>query len=302
MPSTSRSRSAGPCQRRQTGRNLAGRSARRAREVQARSRRRSTARRRRARPVCPAAGARRATSSTIATTPTASTSRRVCPSCPASSTARSKKLCPPPATPNRLGSWVMAMVKPGADLEADEDAVADQLDQRAQPQQPGDQAERRHGEGGEAGDLRVALRVPVGHRADRAGDHQRDGGGRPDRQLARRAEQRVAEPAQTGSRRRRPAAAGRQASHRRARPGSRRPRASRRRRRHPTARRRGIPPASGPPAGAAAPPLHFRAAAIPHALLAMRPPILTRAFLRGGREFGTGKDFSVLPCARSERE
>ena len=35
----------------------------------------------------------------------------------ASSTTRSKKLCPPPATPNRLGSWVMAMVRPAPILK-----------------------------------------------------------------------------------------------------------------------------------------------------------------------------------------
>ena len=49
--------------------------------------------------------------------------------------------------------------------------------------QPGDQAKRGDGEGGEAGDLRVALRVAVRHRSDRCGNHQRDGGGGSDRQL-----------------------------------------------------------------------------------------------------------------------
>ena len=66
--------------------------------------------------------------------------------------------------PIRLGSWVMAMVKPGAGLEADEDAVADQLDECAEAQHPGDHAQRGHRQAGEAGDLRVALRVAAGHR------------------------------------------------------------------------------------------------------------------------------------------
>jgi hypothetical protein len=72
-----------------------------------------------------------------------------------------------------------------ADLEADEDAVADQFDQHAQPQGPGDQAQRRHREGGEAGDLHVALRIAVGHCAHRPGDHQRNRRCGPDCELAR---------------------------------------------------------------------------------------------------------------------
>ena len=88
------------------------------------------------------------------------------------------------------------MVNAGAGLEPHEDAVADQLHEPAQPQQPGDQAQHGYGEACEAGDLRVALRVSVRHRTDRSGNHQRDGGGGPDRQLTRRAEQGVAEPAE----------------------------------------------------------------------------------------------------------
>ena len=65
--------------------------------------------------------------------------------------------------------------QPRAGLEAHEDAVADQLDEHAQPQQPGDQAKRRHGEACQAGDLRIALRVAIRHRPDGAGNHQRDG-------------------------------------------------------------------------------------------------------------------------------
>ena len=59
-----------------------------------------------------------------------------------------------------------------AGLEADENAVADQFHQRAQPQEPREQAERRYSEGREAGNLCVALRVPFGHCRHRAGNHQ----------------------------------------------------------------------------------------------------------------------------------
>ena len=71
----------------------------------------------------------------------------------------------------------------GAGLEPDEDAVADELDQRAQPQGPRKQAKQGHGEPGEAGDLPVAHRIAPRHLRDRAGEHERDGRGRPDRQL-----------------------------------------------------------------------------------------------------------------------
>ena len=48
----------------------------------------------------------------------------------------------------------------------------------------------------EAGDLRVALRVTVRHRSHGTGDHERNGGSRPDRELARGAEQGVAQAAE----------------------------------------------------------------------------------------------------------
>lgn len=63
----------------------------------------------------------------------------------------------------------------GAGLEADEDAVADQLDEFTQPQQPSDQAQRGHREAGEAGDLGETVCVATRHRPDGASDHQGDG-------------------------------------------------------------------------------------------------------------------------------
>ena len=84
----------------------------------------------------------------------------------------------------------------GAGLETHKNAVADQLDEHAQPQQPGEQAERRHREGGEAGDLGVTLRVALRHGPHCSGNHERDGGGRPDRELTRGSEQGIAKTAQ----------------------------------------------------------------------------------------------------------
>lgn len=56
-------------------------------------------------------------SAAIATTPTASTRAFAWPIWPANTTARSKKLWPPPDRPNRLGSWVMAIVSPAPTLK-----------------------------------------------------------------------------------------------------------------------------------------------------------------------------------------
>ena len=84
----------------------------------------------------------------------------------------------------------------GAGLEAHQDTVADQLHQRAQPQQPGEQAKAGHREGCEARNLRIALRIAVRHRAYRRSYHQRDRRGGSDRELARRTEQRIAQTTQ----------------------------------------------------------------------------------------------------------
>ena len=53
----------------------------------------------------------------IATTPTATTMDWVWPSWPSKSQVLSKKLCPPPATPNRLGNCVIAIVRPAPALK-----------------------------------------------------------------------------------------------------------------------------------------------------------------------------------------
>ena len=63
-------------------------------------------------------------------------------------------------------------------------------------QQPGDQAKQCDGEGGEAGDLGIALRVALSHGPHRSGNHQRNGGSRPDCELTRGSEQGVAQPTQ----------------------------------------------------------------------------------------------------------
>jgi hypothetical protein len=75
--------------------------------------------------------------------------------------------------------------QPRAGLEADQDAIADQPHQNAEPQQPGDQAKQSHGEGREAGDLGVVFGIAPSHCPNGSGEHQRDRGGRPDCQLSR---------------------------------------------------------------------------------------------------------------------
>src|SRR5262245_45964025 len=48
--------------------------------------------------------------------PSANTRELISPSWPANSAVRSKKLCPPPVTPSRLGIWVIAIVNPAPAL------------------------------------------------------------------------------------------------------------------------------------------------------------------------------------------
>jgi hypothetical protein len=59
----------------------------------------------------------------------------------------------------------------GADLEADQYAVADQLDQGTQSKPPRHQAERGQRETGKTCNLRITLRIAVGHYAHSSGDH-----------------------------------------------------------------------------------------------------------------------------------
>ena len=84
----------------------------------------------------------------------------------------------------------------GAGLEAHQDAVADQLHERAQTQQPGEETKHGDSKSCEAGDLRVALCITLRHRSHGTGDHERNCGSRPDRKLARGAEQGVAQAAE----------------------------------------------------------------------------------------------------------
>ena len=84
----------------------------------------------------------------------------------------------------------------GTGLEAHKDAVADQLYERAQSQHPSEHAKSCDGEGHQAGDLGVTLRVSLGHRAHGPGNHQRNGGSRPHRELTRGSEQGIAQSAE----------------------------------------------------------------------------------------------------------
>ncbi|MGC0388529.1 hypothetical protein ABIF91_000883 [Bradyrhizobium sp. USDA 241] len=86
--------------------------------------------------------------------------------------------------------------EPGAGLEADQYAVADQADEDAELEQPTDEAQDRDRKSRKAGDLRVSHCVPAGEHPDRGGNHQRNCRGRADRELPRRPEQRIADTAE----------------------------------------------------------------------------------------------------------
>ena len=58
-----------------------------------------------------------------------------------------------------------------AGLEAHKDAIADQLHERTQSQQPCQQAKSRDGEGCEACDLRISLRVSISHCSHSPSNH-----------------------------------------------------------------------------------------------------------------------------------
>lgn len=82
--------------------------------------------------------------------------------------------------------------EPRPGLEADQNAVADQPDEHAELEQPGEEAQNSHREGSQARDLGIAHRIAAGERADRAGDHQRNRGGRAHCELSRGSEQCIA--------------------------------------------------------------------------------------------------------------
>ena len=86
--------------------------------------------------------------------------------------------------------------QPRTGLEADQNAVADQPHQQAEPEEPGDQAKSRDGKGSNTRNLGIADRIARREGSDRSRGHQRDRRGRADRKLARRAEQRIADAAQ----------------------------------------------------------------------------------------------------------
>ena len=118
--------------------------------------------------------------------------------------------------------------QPRAGLEADQDAVADQPHQHAEPEEPGDQAKSRDGKGSNTRNLGVADRIARREalRPKPRSSARSPRSGRPQAGATSRAAHSRCRPAY--SRRRRPAAAGRRAPHRPATPGSRKPQASRR--------------------------------------------------------------------------
>ena len=107
-----------------------------------------------------------------------------------------EEIVPTAGDPEEAGQLRHDDGEPGAGLEANQNAVADQAHQHAEPEDPGNQAQDRHGKGRHAGNLRVSDRIACRQRPDRARDHQRDRRGRTNRKLTRRAQQRVADAAQ----------------------------------------------------------------------------------------------------------
>ena len=131
-------------------------------------------------------------------------------------------------------------------LEAEQDRLADEVDQRAQPQHPRQHAHRRHDQRGQRRDVRPARRIALGHAGDgrarpasrspRSGRRRAGATCRTARRTARRA----------GSSRCRTAAAARPARRTPAKPGWRRRRGSRPRPRRAAAMRRGRRAATAP--------------------------------------------------------
>jgi hypothetical protein len=62
----------------------------------------------------------------------------------------------------------------GTGFESCQHAVAYQLDQHAQSERPGEQAEEADAESRSGGNLSIPRRVPSGHIGNRACNHQRD--------------------------------------------------------------------------------------------------------------------------------
>src|SRR5262249_37588840 len=80
-------------------------------------------------------------------------------------------------------------------FETDKDAVAYQLNERAQPKQPSQKAQSCHGERCKTCYFEIALRVAIGHCPDGSGNHERNGGSRSNGKLARRPKQGIAQSA-----------------------------------------------------------------------------------------------------------
>ena len=86
-------------------------------------------------------------------------------------TARSKKLCPPPAMPNRLGSCVMMIVNPAPALKPTKMLSLMSLTSRLSRSNQAMRQSMATVKPAGLGDLGISLRVPLGHRPHSAGNH-----------------------------------------------------------------------------------------------------------------------------------
>ena len=132
----------------------------------------------------------------MAMTPTRRTRYCDWPSWPTSRKTRSKNSCPPPFTPSRLGICVIAMVRPAPALKPTRMLSLINFTSTLRRNSHANRLSAGHREGRETGNLGVALPVPLCHCPHGSGHHQRDGGSRPDRKLARGSKQGITHSAQ----------------------------------------------------------------------------------------------------------
>ena len=101
-----------------------------------------------------------------------------------------------PASPSSSGSWLTAITMPGADLEAGQHRLRNEVHDAAPAHRAAKSAMRRDEERGGGGQLGVARGIARGERAERHGQRRARSTSRADGELARRAEKGVGDAAE----------------------------------------------------------------------------------------------------------
>ena len=104
---------------------------------------------------------------------------------------RSKKNSPPPLTPNNFGNWVMAIVSAAPALKPSRMVSLMKLTSELNRSSHASTHMQPTTKCGQRRNVGPAFRIALCHTRDRDADEHRDRGGRTDRELARRAEQRI---------------------------------------------------------------------------------------------------------------